>query len=57
MILPGVEVKSGSVIAAGAIVTKTVIENSVVGGIPARLLKNRDRPTFGYIARYKRLFQ
>lgn len=41
IILPGVIIRSGSVVAAGSIVTKNVEINSVVGGVPAKLLKNR----------------
>jgi acetyltransferase-like isoleucine patch superfamily enzyme len=57
MILPGVEVKKGSVIAAGALVTRSVQENAVVGGVPARVLRIRENPRFDYNASYKRLFQ
>ena len=57
MILPGVEIKTGSVIAAGSVVTKDVIENTVVGGVPAKLIKTRLNPRFDYNASYKRLFQ
>ncbi len=39
VILPGVTVGAGSVVAAGAIVTKNVPPMSVVGGVPAKLLK------------------
>ncbi|MDQ6812948.1 MAG: acyltransferase [Bacteroidota bacterium] len=57
MILPGVEVKSGSVLAAGAIVVNKVEKNCVVGGVPAKVLRIRENPMFDYNASYKRLFQ
>jgi acetyltransferase-like isoleucine patch superfamily enzyme len=40
-ILDGVHVGDNCVIAAGAVVTKSVPDNSVVGGVPARVLKSR----------------
>lgn len=39
-ILPGVTVGENSVVAAGAVVNKDVPDNTVVGGIPARVIKN-----------------
>jgi len=39
IILPGVEIGPNSVVAAGAVVTKTVPPNSVVGGNPAQVIK------------------
>ena len=40
-ILRGVTIGIGSIIAAGAVVTKDVTPYSVWGGVPARLIKNR----------------
>ncbi len=38
-ILPGVTIGENSIVAAGAVVTKDVPPNSVVGGVPAKLIK------------------
>jgi acetyltransferase-like isoleucine patch superfamily enzyme len=40
IILPGVTVGENAVIAAGAVVPKDVAANTVVGGIPAKFIKN-----------------
>ena len=39
IILPGVHIGSGAVVAAGSVVTRDVKSNSVVAGVAARFLK------------------
>lgn len=46
IILPGVTVGDGAVIAAGSVVTKDVPECAVVGGNPAKIIKYRDKDIF-----------
>ena len=41
-ILDGVEIGDGCVIAAGAVVQTSFPPNSVIGGVPARILKQRN---------------
>lgn len=55
LILPGVKLGKGSVIAAGSVVTKDVEEFSVVGGVPAKFIKKRERK-LEYNCRYKPFF-
>lgn len=43
-ILPGVTIGEGSMVAAGAVVTKDVDPYCVVGGVPARVLERLERP-------------
>ena len=41
IILPGVTIGQGAVVAAGSVVTKDVKPNTIVGGNPATFIKNR----------------
>jgi maltose O-acetyltransferase len=41
-ILPGVTIGQSSIVASGALVTKTVPSNVLEGGVPARLIKKLD---------------
>lgn len=47
-ILDGVEIGEGSVIAAGAVVTKSVPAFSIVGGVPAKIIKKRPSKESNY---------
>lgn len=40
IILPSVTVGGNSVVAAGAVVTKEVPDNTVVAGVPAKIVKD-----------------
>lgn len=41
LLLPGVHIGDGAIIAAGAVVTKDVEPYSIVGGVPAKLIRKR----------------
>lgn len=41
IILDGVTVRSGTVIAAGSVVTKSNNKNTIIGGVPAKLIRPR----------------
>ncbi len=45
VILEGIEIKEGAVIAAGAVVISDVAANSVVAGVPAKYIKQKDEQT------------
>ena len=42
VVLPGIKIGEGAVVAAGAVVTKDIEPFAIVGGIPAKVIKNRD---------------
>ncbi len=41
MILDGVKISDGAVVGAGAVVTKDIEPYSIVGGVPAKLIRKR----------------
>ena len=41
VVMPGIQIGKGSIIGAGAVVTKDVGQYSVIGGVPAKLIKKR----------------
>lgn len=57
IILPGVRIGRGAVVAAGAVVTKDVAPGKVVGGVPAKEIKTRELKDFHYRLGRARLFQ
>jgi acetyltransferase-like isoleucine patch superfamily enzyme len=42
IVLQGVTIGRGAIVAAGAVVTKTVEANTIVGGVPATLIRRRE---------------
>lgn len=57
IILPGVSIGTGAVIAAGAVVTKSVPDFAVMGGIPAKVIGQRANTSPRYRLGRARLFQ
>lgn len=55
-ILPGVTIGRGAVVASGAVVTHDVDPYTVVGGVPAKFIKTRNKE-LTYTLKFARLFQ
>ena len=56
IILPGVTVGEGAMVAAGAVVSKDVPPYTIVGGVPAKKIGDRAK-SLDYVCDYYRLFQ
>lgn len=41
VVMPGIMIGEGAIVGAGAVVTKNVEPNTVVGGVPAKFIKTR----------------
>ena len=50
VVIEGVRIGRGAVVAAGAVVVNDVPENAVVAGCPARVIKRKDEKTAGKTA-------
>ena len=57
IILPGVKIGTGAVVAAGAVVTKDVEDYAIVGGVPAVKIGERKNKDLHYKLGRARLFQ
>lgn len=57
IILPGVKISKGAVIAAGAVVTKDVGAFEIAGGVPAKVIGDRKNKEPHYVLGRARLFQ
>ncbi len=57
IILPGVTIGTGAIIAAGSVVTKSVQPHTIVAGIPAKKTNDRKNTQYDYTLGRARLFQ
>ncbi|MDH4135796.1 MAG: acyltransferase [Anaerolineae bacterium] len=55
IVLPGITIGEGAVVAAGAVVSYDVEDYAIVGGVPARMIRYRNRG-LNYQLNYRKLF-
>lgn len=53
IILPGVKIGRGAVVASGAVVTKDIPDYAIVGGIPAKIIGERSCKEYEYTPYYE----
>lgn len=53
IILPGVKIGKGAIVASGAVVTKDVPDYAIVGGIPAKIIGHREEKNYQYGYQHK----
>lgn len=53
ILLPGIRIGKGAVVASGAVVTKDVPDFAVVGGIPAKIIGMREKKDYSYNPYFK----
>lgn len=54
IILPGVKIEEGAIVAAGSVVTKSVPKCAIVAGNPARIVKYRDIRKYNSLVKNKK---
>jgi maltose O-acetyltransferase len=57
LIMPGIKIGKGAIVAAGAIVTKNVADYQIVAGVPAKMIGERQLKDLHYRLGRARLFQ
>lgn len=57
LIMPGVTIGRGAIVAGGAVVTKDVADFSIVGGVPAKEIGQRQQQDLNYRLGRPKLFQ
>lgn len=56
IIMPGVEIGEGSVIAGGSVVTKSFPKCCVIGGNPAKIIKERDKEKYFELKKQDKIY-
>jgi maltose O-acetyltransferase len=57
VILPGVRIGKGAIVGAGSVVSRDVAPNTLVAGVPARVIRELDERSTPTVSRRRRLSQ